>query len=627
MSLSLKQKLIAVSIAMLAIMAIALIWIAAAKLKTETQNSVQVRAQTVSQSAEKGISDWISQRVALIKALKDNTQAEDIEPFLVQARKAGDFDDVYFGTSQGDMLRSHPERNSAGYDPRVRGWYKSATQANKMVLTSAYRDAATNELLVTLATPIHHTGGREGVLAGDVLIAQLVNNVISLDIGKNASASLIDSQNGTILATQKAENILKPVSALDDDLSMNSIEKAMQSGQLAQFDINGQEKLLYFSKVPNTHWILMLKLDKETEFALYYSMLNQLIITGIVITIIMLFAVAYVVSVLTKDLLRVSSALEEIASGEGDLTQRLTVSSHDEVGKLASNFNVFVSNMHSMMMTLRGISQSLHSQSTTTAAHAANRSERIRVQQDEINMVATAINEMAAATHEIAGNADNTASSSNEAVSAAQHGSDQVTKTQSSIACLAEEVGVATSVIEELQTHADGINSILSTIQGIAEQTNLLALNAAIEAARAGEQGRGFAVVADEVRVLSQRTHSSTTEIQTMIETLQATTHKAVNIMGDSHKLSDTSVDDATEAAASLTQIQQSVEVISDMATQIASAAEEQSSVTSEITRNTSGIRDVSEELAKEAGEAAKQASELSALSHQLQEQIGRFKL
>lgn len=627
MNLSLKQKLIAVSVLALAVMATTLIWIAASKLQSETQNSVQLRAQAVSQSANKGIASWIDQRKNLIKALEDNTQANDIEPFLVQARKAGNFDDVYFGTRTGEMLRSRPERNSAGYDPRVRGWYKSATQANQMVLTSAYRDAATSELMVTLATPIHHAGGRQGVLAGDVLIEQLVKSVISLNIGKNASASLIDSQNGTILATQNSQNILKPITALDDDLSMNRIQAAVQSGKLVQFDVNGQEKLMYFSSVPNTHWILALNLDKDTEFALYYSMLNQLIITGLVITVIMLFVMAYVVTILTKDLLRVSNALGEIASGEGDLTQRLTVSSQDEVGKLASNFNIFVGNMHSMMMTLRGISQSLHSQSTTTATHAESRSERIRVQQDEINMVATAINEMAAATHEIAGNADNTASSSNEAVSAAKHGSGQVKQTQSSIARLADEVGVATTVIEELQSHADNINSILATIQGIAEQTNLLALNAAIEAARAGEQGRGFAVVADEVRVLSQRTHSSTTEIQSMIETLQSTTHKAVNIMNESHKLSDTSVEDATAAAASLTQIQQSVEVISDMATQIASAAEEQASVTSEITRNTSGIRDVSEDLAKEAGEAAEQASELSSLSHQLQEQIGRFKL
>ena len=242
-------------------------------------------------------------------------------------------------------------------------------------------------------------------------------------------------------------------------------------------------------------------------------------------------------------------------------------------------------------------------------------------------MVATAINEMAAATHEIASNAENTARTSEETVIASGHGSTQVNQSQQSIASLAQEVETATGVISALNSHAQSINTILSTIQGIAEQTNLLALNAAIEAARAGEQGRGFAVVADEVRVLSQRTHASTQEIQQMIETLQQTTSQAVGIMDDSRHLAETSVDDANSASASLSQITTAVNNISDMATQIASAAEEQSSVTSEITRNTEGIRDVSNELAIEANEAAKQAAELSTLSHELQQEINRFKL
>lgn len=199
--------------------------------------------------------------------------------------------------------------------------------------------------------------------------------------------------------------------------------------------------------------------------------------------------------------------------------------------------------------------------------------------------------------------------------------------TQGSIQNLAQEVQVATDVIQELEAHGNSINTILSTIQGIAEQTNLLALNAAIEAARAGEQGRGFAVVADEVRVLSQRTHASTQEIQETIEMLQGTTAKAVGIMGDSRRLADTSVDDANAAAASLTQIHTAVERISDMATQIASAAEEQASVTTEITRNTEGIRDVSNELSVEAHQAAEQAAHLSELSHELEQEIQRFKL
>jgi methyl-accepting chemotaxis protein len=408
---------------------------------------------------------------------------------------------------------------------------------------------------------------------------------------------------------------------------MPIIENAVRTGSIEIIKERGAEKLLYFTNVPNTNWIFAVQMDKATEEANHSILLTQLITTAVVITLIVIVLVSMLVSFLFRDLNRVSAALEEIASGEGDLTQRLELKSDDEIGKLAANFNHFVGNMHTMVLKLSEVSAALGNQARQTASQAEERSARIQMQQDEINMVATAVNEMAAATQEIAGNADQTAQNSSEAVGACEHGTGQVTQTQSSIQNLAQEVQVATNVILELEEHGNSINAILSNIQGIAEQTNLLALNAAIEAARAGEQGRGFAVVADEVRVLSQRTHGSTQEIQQTIELLQGTTGKAVSIMNDSRTLAETSVDDSNSAAASLTQIHAAVERISDMATQIASAAEEQASVTSEITRNTEGIRDVSNELAGEAHQAAEQAAQLSELSNELENEISRFKL
>ncbi|MDE1241817.1 methyl-accepting chemotaxis protein [Vibrio aestuarianus] len=627
MKLTLKQKLIGASLSAVVVMASALTWLSADQLFEQTRNGVYSRAASLSAAAAKGISDWIVVRKDISSAFNDYTSQDDVVPFLQQARKAGGFDDIFFGTPKGDMYRSHPERNRADYDPRQRPWYKDASSAGKQIITTAYQDAITNALLVTIAEPVRINGQFAGVVGADVLIDQLINDVISLDAGKNAYAMLIDAQNGTFLAHPDKNYLLKPVSSLSKTLQMSMIEQAMSSATIEEITIKGQNKLFYFAKVPQTDWIFAIEMDRATEEAAHTSLLQGLIITAFMITIVVIVLVSWLVSFLFRDLGRVSKALEEIASGEGDLTQRLEPRSDDEVGQLAHNFNTFVGNMHTMVSTLSLVSAALSEQSKQTASQAEERSSRIRMQQDEINMVATAINEMAAATQEIAGNADHTAQNAGEAVTACVHGSDQVSQTQGSIQNLAQEVQVATDVIQELEAHGKHINTILATIQNIAEQTNLLALNAAIEAARAGEQGRGFAVVADEVRVLSQRTHASTKEIQQMIETLQSTTGKAVGIMDDSRMLAGTSVDDANAASASLTQIHESVERISDMATQIASAAEEQASVTSEITRNTEGIRDVSNDLALEAHSAAEQAAQLSELSHELENEIRRFKL
>ncbi|MGR5131556.1 methyl-accepting chemotaxis protein [Vibrio alfacsensis] len=627
MKLSLKQKLIGASLSAVVVMATALTWLSAGQLLDQTRSGVYSRAQSLSNAASEGIANWIDIRKDIATAFNDYSTEQDVVPFLQQARKAGGFDDIFLGTPNGDMYRSHPERNRADYDPRTRPWYKDANAAGKQIITEAYQDAITNALLVTIAEPITKNGRLVGVVGADVLIDQLINDVISLDAGDNAHAMLIDMNDGTFLAHPDKSLTLKPISSLSDTFSKQAVERAANNGSIENATINGAEKLYYFSKVPGTHWMFAIEMDRATEEASHATLLREMIITALLITIVVIVAVSWLVGFLFRDLGRVSQALEEIASGEGDLTQRLEPRSDDEVGKLAENFNRFVGNMHTMVTKLSHVSAALAEQANTTAQQAEERSQRISYQQDEINMVATAVNEMAAATQEIAGNADNTAQNSGEAVQACVHGSNQVTQTQGSIQNLAHEVQVATNVIQELEAHGNSINAILSTIQGIAEQTNLLALNAAIEAARAGEQGRGFAVVADEVRVLSQRTHASTKEIQETIEMLQSTTAKAVGIMDDGRRLADTSVDDANSAAVSLTQIHTAVERISDMATQIASAAEEQASVTTEITRNTEGLRDVSNELSVEAQQAAEQAAHLSELSHELEQEINRFKL
>lgn len=525
------------------------------------------------------------------------------------------------------MQRQDPSLNKAGYDPRTRGWYKETLAANKAITTKPYVSHTMQALVVTLTEPVRENGRIVGVTASNLALGALIDDVLDISVPGNGNAMLLDVSNRIVVAHPNEKMALKPISELGQGFDANNLNSEISSDGFFFTEQQGKEKAVMVTAVPNTNWAIALVMDQETLEAPLHAMLVKLLLIGGLILLFVSLFTGWLVTRQLRELGTVSEALADIANGEGDLTVRINVKSDDEVGKLAENFNQFVSRLHTMASNLREITLDLNRSAADSADSAIKRSENIRQQQDEITMVATAVTEMASATQEIAGNAENTAKSASQAVDLTQEGHQQVNQSQSSIGNLAREVNSAVGIIEDLNGHAHKISSILATIRSIAEQTNLLALNAAIEAARAGEQGRGFAVVADEVRVLSQRTHTSTEEIQSMIETLQSTTQEAVSVMSDSHQLAETSVKDVDEAGVSIDNIAAQINVISDMATQIASAAEEQSSVTAEISRNTEGVQEVANQMANEAVTAAKQAEALKSLADSLEEEIKRYKL
>ncbi|WP_371265966.1 methyl-accepting chemotaxis protein [Pseudomonas sp. NFR16] len=245
----------------------------------------------------------------------------------------------------------------------------------------------------------------------------------------------------------------------------------------------------------------------------------------------------------------------------------------------------------------------------------------------EIDLVATAVHEMTATAQDVARNATQAAQAANHADDAASQGMRIVHNTSNSISELAVEIGRAVGVVQTLAKDSENINAILTAIRGIAEQTNLLALNAAIEAARAGEQGRGFAVVADEVRNLAQKTQQATEEIQNMIQQLQNGTRQVVKVMEDSQSKTDESVGHAAEAAQALESITKAVSVINDMNNQIASAAEEQSAVADDINRNVINIGQVANEVAGGADESSQASAELTKLAEQQRRLINQFRV
>ncbi|WP_426697595.1 methyl-accepting chemotaxis protein [Aeromonas hydrophila] len=630
MTLSLRGKLLATSLGVVLLMASLLGIVAFHTLKSRTMSAIQSEAVNYGHAYSVAIGDWMADRKntvhALVNLIADNPQAE-LVPHLKQAYTSGGFGLTYFGSTQGVMTRQDPSLNTGNYDPRERPWYQDAVKAGQLIVTAPYVSVTMQKLVVTLSEPVLHQGELVGAVGANLALDKLIDEVLAMQVQGEGYAMLLDSS-GLIVGHPNKELALKQIAELSPDLSAATFQQwGRENNELHAATLDGRDVLLAVQPVPGTDWLLAMVMYRDVLEAPLATLLWQLV--GLTLVLMLMFSalLTAMFKYLFADLGRVAGALHDIAHGEGDLTVHINTRSKDEVGQLAESFNQFVARLHGIVSRLRDVTVELAAQSRAQAAGAQSRSQRVRQQQDEIVMVATAVTEMASATQEIAGNAEFAATTSGDAVKLAVAGQSQVGQSQRSITGLADEVADASQIIVELDAHAQKISGILATISGIAEQTNLLALNAAIEAARAGEQGRGFAVVADEVRVLSRRTHDSTDEIQQMIETLQQTTRRAVSGMETSRQLAGTSVEDAESANLSLGQINEAIGAISDMATQIAAAAEEQTSVTSEISRNTENIRHVSQELAEQANQEAAQAAELKGLTERLEQEIGRFRL
>lgn len=318
---------------------------------------------------------------------------------------------------------------------------------------------------------------------------------------------------------------------------------------------------------------------------------------------------------------------KDVSTGDGDLQRRIDVKGSDGIDELGRIFNDFIEKLHSIISqvvsdssNLVGVASHLNTISESSNQSALN-------QQAQIEQVATAMNEMSATATKVATNARSAADSAQSADNDVNSGMEIVAQTVTSINSLASEVERANDVIRTLQSDSEGIGSVLDVIRGIAEQTNLLALNAAIEAARAGEQGRGFAVVADEVRTLASRTQESTEEIQKMIERLQSGANDAVDVMEESHIQAKNSVDQASKTGEALQKITSAVNTINQMNLEISNAAEQQTSVAHEIDVSLNQINQASHESVSNAGEASQESENLNQLASHLQELMKQFKV
>src|SRR5450830_344212 len=364
--------------------------------------------------------------------------------------------------------------------------------------------------------------------------------------------------------------------------------------------------------------------DLQDEF---YGQVWRASLIGLGIALIMALLVTMIARSIVRPLQETVNAMANIASGESDLTRSLDTHGQDEVTQLARHFNGFTSKLRSVVGQLQDSATALGQSSTDLGSNATQAQARSQQQSQQMEMVATAINEVTYGVQDVAKNAEQAASEMRDAEAQARQGQLNIDNSLQQIDSLSATINQAVEVIRTLAAESTQIGSVLEVIRSIAEQTNLLALNAAIEAARAGEQGRGFAVVADEVRLLAQRTQKSTAEIQSMIERLQGHSEAAVKVIGDSSRASQLTIEQAGLAGESLNAIGQALRNLNGLNASIASATLEQSHVVEEINQNVTDAAGLSHSTALAAEQSSVDSEKLKNLSQQLNTLLKQFKV
>lgn len=573
-----------------------------------------------------GIQSWLSGRILILENLGQNVARQgtksDLGGLVGQPSLTSTFQFTYIGDTEGVFTQRPDAEMPAGYDPRKRPWYTSTVTADKTIISAPYL-ASVGGLVVTIASPIKINGKLAGVAGGDLSLETLVKIVNSVEFGGLGHAFLV-SGDGQVIVSPDKDQVMKNLKDIYPGQTLTLDKK------LREVTLNGQQRLLSFAPIsglPGADWYIGLSIDKDKAYAPLGEFRTSALIAMVVAVIVIALLLSLLISALMRPLTAMGRAMQDIAQGEGDLTRRLSIQGKDEFAELGGSFNQFVERVHASISEVSSATLLVHDLSQRVEQSSNSSILGFDEQSARTNSVAAAINELGAATQEIARNASDASAQASQAREQAEDSRAVVEKTIQAMTGLSSKISDSCTQIETLNTSTENIGQILDVIKSISQQTNLLALNAAIEAARAGEAGRGFAVVADEVRNLAHRTQESADQVHKMIGELQQGSHDAVENMNQSQASSRDSVDVANQAGTRLTSVTQRISEIDGMNQSVAAATEEQTAVVETLNVDISQINMLNQQGVANLNETLSDCAALSQQAGRLKQLVASFKI